>query len=370
MRLLDSTANGFAQYVKEKNKKIILFGAGAVAKTYVPYIAGKYGLSDCIICAVDNNSVKHGQSIQLFDRQVSIRSVEYLEICEEDYCIWITNGDFYSVIEQLNDIEGCACVDCFIAAIMQLEYGKDECDVIYKDSLTPIIPKIIHYCWFSGRPMSTELQECIDSWSDVCPDYEIVRWDESNYDVGKYEYSKEAYKLQKWGFVPDIVRLDILYENGGFYFDTDVRIVKNLDNLCFQEAFCGRERQGHVNFGGGSGCIRHNKIVRSLLDFRKNVKFINKDGSLNTEASGFYETWPLMRMGLQIEDKSQKLDGINIYSSKYFSPYNFVNGEERIDKNTFSIHYFNGSWIENGDRLRKQTRDKYHLIRNTMERIK
>mgnify|MGYP002227549555 CR=1 FL=1 len=75
-------------------------------------------------------------------------------------------------------------------------------------------------------------------------------------------YTKEAYALQKWGYIPDIVRLDVLYELGGFYFDTDVRILKNLDDLRYQQAFCGRERAGHVNFGGGSGSIPHSAVVK------------------------------------------------------------------------------------------------------------
>ncbi len=369
MRLIDASVKDFAQYVKERGEKIILFGAGSVAKTYVPYIVDKYDLSEYIICAVDNNIVKHGQFISCFNCLIPIRSVSFLDECDDNYCIWITNGEFNSVIEQLNYMEKCENKEVFIAAVMQLEYEEEEKRAVYKDSLIPRIPKIIHYCWFSGKKMSKELQGCVASWSEVCPDYKIIRWDESNYDIGKYEYSKEAYKMQKWGFVPDIVRLDILYKYGGFYFDTDVRILKNLDHLRFQEAFCGRERQGHINFGGGSGCVRHSKVVKKILDFRKNVRFINDDGSINAEASGFFETWPLMCMGLHVEDKCQKLDGINVYSSNFFSPYNFVNGEERISENTVSIHYFKGSWIENGDMLRKQTREKYNEIKLMMEKI-
>ncbi len=99
------------------------------------------------------------------------------------------------------------------------------------------------------------------------------------------------------------------------------------------------------------------------------MDFINPNGTINSEASGYYETWPLMEMGLKVEDISQKLEGINVYSSDFFSPYNFINGEELVKNETFSIHYFSGSWITGGDALRKQTREKYSQIKDSMEML-
>ncbi len=369
MKLINASIKDFSEYVKKTQKKIVLFGAGAVAKTYVPYMASKYEISEYILCAVDNNISKQGSYISLFNRQICIRDITFFTSCNEEYCIWITNGEFYSVIEQLNGIEECCNTDCFVAAVMQMECERKKVLQIWKESDSPLIPRKIHYCWFSGNPIPDSLQKCIDSWSEVCPDYEIVRWDESTFDIKRYKYTLDAYKMHKWGFIPDVARLEILYENGGFYFDTDVKIIKNLDPLRFQTAFCGRERQGHVNFGGGSGCVPHSDVVRRILEFRKDVDFINPNGTINSEASGYYETWPLMEMGLKVEDISQKLEGINVYSSDFFSPYNFINGEELVKNETFSIHYFSGSWITGGDALRKQTREKYSQIKDSMEML-
>ena len=94
-----------------------------------------------------------------------------------------------------------------------------------------MIPKKIHYCWFGGAPKSKLAKKCIKSWKRKCPDYEIIEWNESNYDVTKIPFMKEAYDAKKWGFVPDYARLDIIYNNGGIYLDTDVEIVKSLDDL-------------------------------------------------------------------------------------------------------------------------------------------
>lgn len=367
MNYINATADKFASYVKQNNKKIILFGGGTVCKTYVSYIINKYELSERILYVIDNNLAKQGCFIRFGNNNVPITTIDILSICSEDFCVMITNGDFYSVMKQFNQIRECEYKNCFITAIMQLDRVYDKrLNCVFKDFTTPQIPKIIHYCWFSGNTLPQYLKECISTWREQCPDYEIIRWDESNYDVKKYKYTEGAFNLRKWGYIPDIVRLEVLYEMGGFYFDTDVKIIKNLEDLRYQESFCGRERAGHVNFGGGSGCAPHSKIVKEILDFRKDEPFILKDGRFNAEASGYYETTPLMKIGLEIEDVNQKLDGINVYASEYFSPYNYINGENIQNNNTYSIHYFSGSWLEGGEKLRKETREKYLTIRDEL----
>ena len=72
------------------------------------------------------------------------------------------------------------------------------------------IPKIIHYCWFGRNPIPERDQKCIASWRKYCPDYQIIQWNEDNYDVSQIPYMKEAYDSQRWGFVPDYARMDIV----------------------------------------------------------------------------------------------------------------------------------------------------------------
>ncbi len=112
-------------------------------------------------------------------------------------------------------------------------------------------------------------RKCIESWEKHCPDYEIVRWDESNYDVNKNRYMQEAYERQKWGFVPDYARLDILYHYGGIYIDTDVELVRNLDELLYQQAFCGVEKWGNVNMGNCSGAVPGHPMIKKMLEERE-----------------------------------------------------------------------------------------------------
>lgn len=370
MKYINATAEGFSEYIKENNKKIILFGAGAVCKTFVPYISNKYNFTNRIICVVDNNPDKQGQFVNINGRKIPITGADIFNECNEDYCVLITNGEFYSVMCQLDGIKGCNDRCCFIVAYMQLEkqYNREQ-NTVYKDYNEPKIPKIINYCWFSGNPMPIELVRCVNTWKELCPDYDIVCWNESNFDLSKYRYTKEAAVMKKWGYIPDIVRLEVLYDVGGFYFDTDVEMIRNLDELRFQDAFCGRERGGHVNFGGGSGSVPGNDIIKEILDFRKDEPFALANGGYNSEASGYYETTPLMEHGLKVADVNQKLDKINIYSSEFFSPYNYINGDDIRNENTFSIHHFNASWLENGEALRKETREKYISVKKRLEEL-
>ena len=104
-----------------------------------------------------------------------------------------------------------------------------------------MIPKVIHYIWLGGAPLSPLIEKCIESWKKQCPDYEIKRWDESNLDIGKYKFAKEAYDAKNWAFASDVFRYDVLYNNGGIYLDTDVELLKPLDEFLKYNFFAGFE---------------------------------------------------------------------------------------------------------------------------------
>lgn len=158
------------------------------------------------------------------------------KLCVNEYVIMITNGDFCPVLEQLKAMPNMRDVMVCIAPIIQLqEKTVPQIQGIYKCSEEPLIPKIIHYTWFSGEPIPKDIQRCIDSWKEKCPDYEIICWNASNYDYKKYPYTQQAYEAKRWGYMADVARLDILYEYGGFYLDTDVELLKSLDELRFQK---------------------------------------------------------------------------------------------------------------------------------------
>jgi len=101
------------------------------------------------------------------------------------------------------------------------------------------IPKVIHYCWFGKGKMPKLAKKCIKSWKKYCPDYKIICHNEDNFDLTQNRYLNEAYKAGKWAFVSDYVRLKIIYDNGGIYLDTDVELIKPIDDLLLTKGFMG-----------------------------------------------------------------------------------------------------------------------------------
>ncbi len=108
------------------------------------------------------------------------------------------------------------------------------------------IPKIIHYCWFGGKPLPKMANKCIASLKKYLPDYEIKQWDESNFDVNIIPYTQQAYEAKKYAFVSDYARFWILYNYGGLYFDTDVKVIKSMEDRIMIEVAVALEGKDPV----------------------------------------------------------------------------------------------------------------------------
>ncbi|MCD2502358.1 glycosyl transferase [Clostridium sp. NSJ-145] len=206
------------------------------------------------------------------------------------------------------------------------------------------IPKIIHYCWF-GRGEKNELfYKCLESWKLYCPDYEIIEWNEDNYNI-KNQYVKDAYKEKKWAFVTDYVRLDVVYNNGGIYLDTDVELVKPLDSLINLHAYFGVESQDlNVNTGLGFGAEKHSSIVKDLRDIYENISFYKGNGELNLTPCTYYSTNYFEKIGYKKNNETQMVQNVKIFSSEILSPYNYKNASMTNSENTISIHWYDASW--------------------------
>lgn len=216
------------------------------------------------------------------------------------------------------------------------------------------IPKKIHYCWFGGASIPEKDQKCIDSWSKFCPDYEIIRWDESNYDLGKNVYMREAYEAKKWGFVPDYARLDIVNTEGGIYLDTDVEIIKPFDDLLAMGLFCGFESKDKVAFGLGFGAEPGHPFLRRLLASYEDIHFVNEDGSLNMLPSPEIQTPVLVDDGLALDGSYQILtDDVHVLPIDWLCPQSFLTGKITITPNTHSIHHYAMSWASESRKLQR-----------------
>lgn len=211
-----------------------------------------------------------------------------------------------------------------------------------------MIPKIIHYCWFGGKEKPEEVKMCMESWKKYCPDYEIKEWNESNYDIEKIPYVKQAYEKKKYAFVSDYARLDVIYNYGGIYLDTDVELVKSLDVFLDKVAFFGCELIGKVNTGIGFGAEPKNKLLKENMDLYLKHNFI-ENGIINTTTCVEYTTNVFKRYGLKEDLTVQQIEDGYVYPPEYFCPYNLETNKMNITKNTHAIHHYSATWKDGSE---------------------
>lgn len=225
-----------------------------------------------------------------------------------------------------------------------------------------MIPKIIHYCWFGGAALPKKYESYLDSWKYYCPDYEIKRWDETNFDIECCQYVKEAYQSKKWAFVADYARFFVLYKYGGIYFDTDVEILRPLDDLLKLGNFMGMEYyEDGVAIAPGLGLAAESglKFYKDMLNLYGQISFYNKDGSLNTKTVVEYTTEMMAKYGNLTNNKINKICDINIFPVEYFCPMNSATGEINITDKTYTIHHYSGSWMDWENRFYYYTKRKF-----------
>lgn len=215
-----------------------------------------------------------------------------------------------------------------------------------------MIPKKIHYCWFGRNPLPEEFQQYLLSWEKYCPDYEIIRWDETNFPIEECnDYVKEAASKDKWAFISDYARLKIIYEEGGIYLDTDVELLKPLDDLLNNYSFFGFEPPFYqINTGVGFGSESKNPLLKEILNIYDNIHFIKEDGSLNQTTCVQHTNNILTKLGLKNENRIQVINNNTFYPTDYFCPINWIDGTVRTTDNTYSIHHYSYSWASKEDK--------------------
>lgn len=219
-----------------------------------------------------------------------------------------------------------------------------------------MLPKVIHYCWFGGKPLPKEAEKYISSWKKFLPDYEIKRWDETNFDVNSIPYTREAYKAGKYAFVSDYARFWILYNYGGLYFDTDVEIISSLDDIIQAGPFMGVEQQNNdlitVAPGLCLGAEKYNELLADLIQYYSKANFLNPDGSLCLTNVVEITTEFLKKRQLRNTDEIQQCCGFNIYPKDYFCPIDYTTRELKITTNTRTIHHYAESWLPKSTRIK------------------
>ena len=234
------------------------------------------------------------------------------------------------------------------------------------------IPKKIHYCWFGGNAKSQLLLNCLETWKNYFPDYEIIEWTEENFDVNVIDYTKEAYQQKKWAFVSDYARLYIIYHHGGIYFDTDVEVVKNFEHMLDQYGYLAFENTSNepdektVNTGLGFAAAPGDDVIKALMDDYEGIHFLGENGEMDLTPCPERNTRVLKKLGLKTDGTMQRLGNLVVYPFDYFCGMDIANSHRHVTKNTCTIHHYDASWKE---KLSLWKRVKYGYLIPAFQKI-
>lgn len=193
-----------------------------------------------------------------------------------------------------------------------------------------MIPKVIHYVWVGGKPLTPLAKQCIASWRQFLPDYKLKLWNESNLPkhVLDHPYVAAMYGKQKWAFVSDYVRFWALDQEGGIYLDTDTEVLKSFDSLLDHEVFFGRTKDGYVA-AGVIGAIANHRAIKDIL------KVYDHDTDFD-----IHRTSPRTITHVLEEDHYPE---VVVYDYQYFNP---CNDGENCTSDKLSLAYTNNHWAE------------------------
>ena len=342
-----------------EGKQIIPFCAGQA----LTELCDSYDMISNIPYIADN--YKSGTIISLKGHDIPIVSIEEAGNRITDEVLVITSMQYiHEVLRQLDNMSIFEGMTFYISNLFTRENENRSIDL--GEGEKQQIPKKIHYCWFGKTQMPLQFQRNIMTWKEKCPEYEIIRWDESNYDVTKNKYMSQAYTMKKWGFVPDYARLDIINTYGGIYLDTDVELLKPLDELRKVKLYCGFEDEKHINFGLGFGAQANNAILQEMIEMYEKMDFINSKGMMNLTASPVYQTQVMEKHGLIRNGHTQKKESFLALSPEYLSPINAV-GVGTPTPYTYSIHQYAATWFDDEQQEKKsQLMNNYRLVLKRM----
>lgn len=345
MRLYNCDIYRFAEFIR--NKKLVCFGAGKMLRSFLDDYKEMH-IDSNILYIADNSQEKAGTVFSNGYLDIPVIGLRELLLLE-NVILLISCNDIAGIYEQLDAYPQMENWPCFAIKYIRSETNQKaererEYSTTYRRTKEPLIPKKIHYCWFGKGEIPDQNKRWMESWSKYCPDYEIIRWDESNYDVTKNKYMYEAYQAGKWGFVPDYARMDIIYNNGGIYLDTDVELLKGLDELLYQQAFAGVDGSKNINLGVGFGAEKNLPILKEAMNFYETLIFYKEDRSYNlTDGPKLMKEF-FNKKAYVNDGKYQVIGGMAVYPEKVLSAK--CNYTRRIlpNEHTIAVHHFDCSW--------------------------
>lgn len=333
--------------------KIVAFGVGELFKNYGIDLLTRMGLDSCVAYAVDNSC--SGETVNVSGRVVDIYSPDKLKDETEKCVVIIFNSlSVYDIYLQLRDmglndnIKVCPYV--FMIAVSCGKADEELRNELYSRNCGAI-KKEINTFWFSGDPIPEQYQVCMDSWKKYCPDYEIKIWTKDNYDYKKNEFLYEAIQARKWAFASDYARLDVIYNNGGIYMDSDYELIKPLDSILCNRGIFPYDFHNNIElmfFAAEKG----NTLVKLLLDIYEDAIF--DKGNVKKYVQPYFIKETLKKYGVNYDGNMQCIDGNYFLPRNFFNPFKFLFEEYSvIGEDSFGIHHSNMGWRPDGHTQRR-----------------
>lgn len=349
--------NESLETVFQKYSRVVLFGAGAV--TSAMFAAYKeQAFEKKIDYIIDNNKSRDGESLKINGREIKLVSAKtFAGLHYQDYALLIMPVFFLDIIRQIDEIREFDNVPAYVYAFMMNIAAKK--DFLLRTTPQMKIPKTIHYCWFGGKEMPAIYRNNIDIWKKYCPDYEIVEWNEKNYDFNRNLFLNQAYERKFWAYVSDYARKDIIYCHGGIYMDVDVELKKPLDDLLYNDFFMCRDDIANINTGSGFGAVKGNEVIKALRDDYDRHRFVDEKGNIVGKVCGNYETPVMIGYGYQPDNECQVVAGGKIFPREVLCPISWIGLPDTYTDKTVAVHKFDDFLVdkegkENAPRLRNE----------------
>ncbi len=339
VRLVDCGPRDFLNRIQDT--QVYCFGYG---KVFQEFVHSSFFVRPFRI--IDNK--KNGANYEDAQGMIPVISIsEFQRLYTENSTIIICSNLYEEILEQINGLDIPSSITCFIFSfLLQFTEPTQLQDSVLFPKRRAVIPRKIHYCWFGKSSLPEQTIRNIETWEKHCPNYEIVCWDESNYDITKNEFLKNAYKSRKWAFVSDYVRLDILYREGGIYLDTDVEMIKSFDAFLVWDFFCGFESEQYVNFGVGYGAKPKSGIIEDILWQYEQMEFRDDPQYLLTITCPKIQSRTLEKYGFRMNNQFQSIENMAVYPKEFFSPIGYVREFGQITPHTYSVHQYGLSWAD------------------------
>lgn len=332
------------------DKVIIGFGCGIQGRRSAYYLK-TWGVQDNAQAFIDNDPSKIGQRMEylncgypIIGLSDAISRIDRYEREGKQCVILVASLSYNEIYKQLEESYPDKDLYCMsMDEIAGEQFRDSDYKEVVRESQEIVIPKVIHYAWLGGEKPDS-IKENIEGWHKMCPDYEIKEWNEHNYDITKNRYMREAYERKVWGFVPDYMRLDIVYQMGGIYLDTDIELVKKPDDLLYQECFGCCDCTLTLNMGSGFGAVPNHPMIKKIRDYYDDISFVKEDGTIDNTSCNSHQLVLLSEMGYRNDDSLQNIGGMNIYPM-IFQGANSHTREYQTNERTYWIHYGNMSWF-------------------------